>query len=84
MQNTIECLLQAYIGESQARNRYTFYASVAAKEGYQQIAEILTTTADQEKRHAKTFYEFLVKLNKDSSIPTKINTTMEMEIPIVL
>ncbi|MFP4022876.1 MAG: rubrerythrin [Candidatus Paceibacterota bacterium] len=53
MKNTIKNLSKAFIGESQARNRYTFYSSVAKKEGYEKIAEIFMTTAEQEKQHAK-------------------------------
>lgn len=49
-------LLAAFAGESQARNRYTYYASVAKKDGYEQIAAIFQETADNEKEHAKLFY----------------------------
>jgi len=52
-------LMAAFAGESQARNRYTYYASVAKKEGYEQIAAIFTETADNEKEHAKRFFKFL-------------------------
>jgi rubrerythrin len=52
-------LLKAFAGESQARNRYTFFASQARKEGLVQIAEIFAETADQEKEHAKRFFSFL-------------------------
>lgn len=52
-------LLMSFAGESQARNRYTFFASVAKKEGYEQIAAIFTETAEQEKEHAKRFFKFL-------------------------
>jgi len=52
-------LLTAFAGESQARNRYTFFASKAKKEGYVQIADIFQETADQEKEHAKRFFKFL-------------------------
>ncbi len=52
-------LMLSFAGESQARNRYTFFASVAKKEGYEQIAAIFTETADNEKEHAKRFYKFL-------------------------
>ncbi len=52
-------LLTAFIGESQARNRYTYYASVAKKEGYVQISAIFSETADQEKEHAKRLFKFL-------------------------
>jgi rubrerythrin len=52
-------ILTAFAGESQARNRYTFYASKAKKEGYVQISKIFVETADQEKEHAKRLYKFL-------------------------
>ena len=51
--------MKAFAGESQARNRYTYYASVAKKEGYVQIANLFTETADNEKEHAKRFFKFL-------------------------
>ncbi len=57
--NTEKNLLGSFAGESQARNRYTFFASVAKKEGYEQIASIFTETADNEKEHAKRFFKFL-------------------------
>jgi len=52
-------LLKAFAGESQARNRYTYFAKVAIKEGYQQIAALFLETADNEKSHAKIFFKFL-------------------------
>ena len=52
-------LLTAFAGESQARNRYTYYASQAKKEGYIQISNIFAETADQEKEHAKRLFKFL-------------------------
>jgi rubrerythrin len=52
-------LLTAFAGESQARNRYTYFASKAKKEGYVQISDIFTETANQEKEHAKRFFKFL-------------------------
>jgi rubrerythrin len=52
-------LLASFAGESQARNRYTYFASVARKEGYEQIANIFTETAENEKEHAKVFFNFL-------------------------
>lgn len=57
---TAENLLKAFAGESQARNRYTYYASVADKEGFKQIRNIFLETADNEKEHAKVFYKALV------------------------
>lgn len=52
-------LLEAFAGESQARNRYTFFASTARKEGYEQIAAIFEETSDNEKEHAKLFFKHL-------------------------
>jgi rubrerythrin len=52
-------LLASFAGESQARNRYTFFASQAKKEGFEQIAAIFTETAENEKEHAKRFFKFL-------------------------
>ena len=52
-------LLASFAGESQARMRYTYFASVAKKEGYEQIAAIFTETADQEKEHAKRMFKWL-------------------------
>lgn len=52
-------LLTAFAGESQARNKYTYFASAARKEGYQQIMAIFQETADNEKEHAKKFFKFL-------------------------
>lgn len=56
---TEQNLLKAFAGESQARNRYDFFASQARKEGYEQIAAIFMETAGQEKEHAKKFFSFL-------------------------
>lgn len=52
-------LLAAFVGESQARNRYTYFASVARNAGFQQIANIFSETADNEKEHAKIFFAYL-------------------------
>lgn len=52
-------LLTAFAGESQARNRYTYFASKARKEGFEQIANIFTETAENEKEHAKIFFQYL-------------------------
>ena len=68
---TAENLLKAFAGESQARNRYTFYASVADKQGYKQIKNIFLETADNEKEHAKRFYKLLLEGFKDE-LPTMI------------
>jgi rubrerythrin len=52
-------LLAAFAGESQARNRYTYFASAARKEGYEQIANIFIETSENEKEHAKVFFKYL-------------------------
>ena len=56
---TAENLMKSFAGESQARNRYTYYSSVAKKEGYVQISNIFTETAANEKEHAERFFKFL-------------------------
>lgn len=55
-------LMTAFAGESQARNKYTYFASVAKKEGYEQIAEIFEKTANNEKEHAKLWFKALGEL----------------------
>lgn len=56
---TAQNLLTAFAGESQARNKYTYYASAARKEGYEQIADIFQLTADNEKEHAKIWFKLI-------------------------
>ena len=73
-------LLTAFAGESQARNRYTYFASVAKKEGYVQICDIFTETANQEKEHAKRLFKFLEggELEITAAFPAGvIGTTLE-------
>lgn len=67
-------LLQAFAGESQARNRYTYFASQAKKEEFMQIAAIFSETADQEKEHAERFFRFLEggKVNINAEFPSGI------------
>jgi rubrerythrin len=78
MQKTIENLAKAFAGESQARNRYTFYASTASFEGYEQIASVFEETANQEKTHAKMLMKHIQELKKNDveypaiSIPTEV------------
>jgi len=60
-------VLTAFAGESQARNRYTYFASQAKKEGYEQISGIFTETADNEKEHAKRLFKFLEGGNAEIS-----------------
>lgn len=71
---TAKNLLKAFAGESQARNRYTYYSSIANKEGYKQISKIFIETADNEKEHAKRFYKFLLEgLKEDLPAAIEIN-----------
>jgi len=62
MSETLKNLTAAFIGESQARNRYSFYAKIAKKEGYEQISEIFLLTAENEKVHAKRIFEHIQKI----------------------
>ena len=75
-------LMTAFAGESQARNRYTYFASQAKKEGFVQIADIFTETADQEKEHAKRLFKFMTggeaQINDGAAFPFGvIATTVE-------
>jgi rubrerythrin len=77
---TEQNLLKAFAGESQARNRYTFFASQARKEGLVQIAEIFAETAEQEIEHAKRFFSFLEggDLEITAAFPAgKVGTSLE-------
>lgn len=75
---TAENLMKAFAGESQARNRYTYYASIAKKENYVQIANIFTETADNEKEHAKRFFKFLVGSMNEEMV------TIEATFPVAM
>ncbi|PJB99638.1 MAG: rubrerythrin family protein [Candidatus Nealsonbacteria bacterium CG_4_9_14_0_8_um_filter_35_12] len=88
MKKTIENLAKAFIGESQARNRYTFYSKVAKKEGYEQIAEIFLITAENEREHASWLFKLINELKQKSGedfseikvetvAPTVFGTTAE-------
>lgn len=88
MKKTIKNLTKAFIGESQARNRYSFYAKVAQKQGFEQIAEIFLITADNERIHAKRLFEQINKLkgevhekmdeiNVEAAAPTILGDTIE-------
>jgi rubrerythrin len=83
---TAENLLKAFAGESQARNRYTYFSSIAFKEDYNQIKNIFLETAENEKEHAKRFYNFLVEglkcelpasVSIDASYPVAQGTTLD-------
>ena len=56
---TLQCLVNAFAGESQARNRYTIYAKIAKKEGFEQISQVFLDTAENEREHAKLFYKHI-------------------------
>lgn len=83
MKDTIENLTKAFIGESQARNRYTFYSKIAKKEGFEQIAEIFLITVENEKEHASWLFKLINELSKDDEIkveavaPTILGNTAE-------
>lgn len=88
MQETLKNLAKAFIGESQARNRYTIYSKVAKKEGFKQIAEIFLITADNEREHASWLFkliqqfkekskEDLSKILVEAEVPTTYGTTAE-------
>jgi rubrerythrin len=78
MQKTIENLAKAFAGESQARNRYTFYAATARNEGYEQIASIFDETANQEKAHAKMLMKHIQELKKNDLAYPAIETPTEV------
>ncbi|MBR9682380.1 MAG: rubrerythrin family protein [Candidatus Aenigmarchaeota archaeon] len=88
MNETIQNLTKAFIGESQARNRYTIYAKIAKKEGFEQICDIFLLTADNEREHAKWLFKLIneLKNKQDESLdeikveataPTTLGTTVE-------
>ncbi|MBW6452011.1 MAG: rubrerythrin family protein [DPANN group archaeon] len=87
MDETIKNLARAFIGESQARNRYTMYAKIAKKEGFEQIGDIFLLTADNEREHANGLMKLIQVLKEksenkdeiivDSEVPTTISTTEE-------
>jgi len=68
MKKTLQNLTKAFIGESQARNRYSFYAKTAKKEGYEKISEIFSTTAEQEKQHAKWLFKMINEIKEEDKI----------------
>ena len=80
---TANNLMHAFAGESQARNRYTYYASIAKKEGFVQIQNIFLETANQEKEHAKRLMKLMNKdlagetLYTDGNFPVLLGTTAE-------
>lgn len=78
MQKTIQNLAKAFVGESQARNRYTMYSSIAKKEGYEEIAANFELTANQELEHAKWFMRMInsLKCGDESYDEIKVETSV--------
>jgi len=83
MKATIENLVKAFIGESQARNRYTIYSKVARKEGFEQISEIFLITAENEKEHAETLFNLIMDLKRRSGEELS-EIKVEAAAPLVL
>jgi len=69
---TIKNLAKAFVGESMARNKYSFYAKVAKKEGYEQIAEIFEITAENERQHAKWLYKMMKELIEEHGLENPV------------
>jgi rubrerythrin len=82
MKKTIENLTKAFVGESQARNRYAMYAKIAKKEGFEEIAENFTLTANQEAEHAKWLMRMINELKGDMTEYDEI--TIETGAPTIL
>lgn len=82
MEKTIKNLAAAFVGESQARNRYTRYSKIAKKEGYEQIAAIFAETADQEAEHAKWLMRLINELKEKGADASDLK--VEAEVPSVL
>ncbi|MBD3259731.1 rubrerythrin family protein [Candidatus Woesearchaeota archaeon] len=83
MNRTIKNLTKAFIGESMARNRYSFYAKTAVKEGYEQAGEIFLVTADNEREHAKWLFRLIQELKKKAGEPLE-EIKVEADAPTTL
>jgi rubrerythrin len=83
MEETIKNLTKAFIGESQARNRYSFYAKIAKKEGFEQISELFLLTAENEREHAKWLFRLINDLKKKSGEDLE-EIEVEASAPITL
>lgn len=82
MKKTIHNLIASYIGECQARARYEYYAKIAKKEGFVKIQEIFQTTANQEKSHAKRFFNHVQDLKKELNDASPIQIEIEPELKL--
>lgn len=83
MKKTLINVLQAYLGESQARNRYNFYGKVAKKEGYEQISALFYTISEQEKTHGKNFFRMYKQLQKELKITGNEVELEKVHVPTV-
>ncbi len=83
MNETVKNLAKAFIGESQARNRYTMYAKIAKKEDYEQVADIFFVTADNEREHAKWNFQMLKQVRKKIKFEED-EITVDAAAPLVL
>lgn len=83
MEETIKNLTKAFVGESQARNRYSFYAKIAKKEGFEQISELFLLTAENEREHAKWLFRMINDLKKKSGEDFE-EIEVEASAPVVL
>ncbi len=83
MKKTVENLAKAFIGESQARNRYTLYAKVAKKEGYEQLSEIFLNSAENEREHAKWAMRMINGLKEEADEDLS-EITVEADAPTIL
>ncbi|MHA1707734.1 MAG: rubrerythrin [Candidatus Heimdallarchaeaceae archaeon] len=83
MNETLKNLAKAFIGESQARNRYIMYAKVARKEGYEQIANLFLITAENEREHAKWNFQMIQQVKKKIKFDAE-EITVDATAPLVL
>jgi rubrerythrin len=83
MNETIKNLAAAFVGESQARNRYTIYAKIAKKEGYENISRVFLETAENEREHAKWLFKLINKL-KEKSGESLDDLKVDAEVPTVM
>ncbi len=83
MNKLIEQLAQAYVGESQARMRYTEYAKIAKKEGYEQIGAIFLETADHEKTHGKNFFRMIQKVFEKLGESEEVLELKNVAVPVI-
>ncbi len=79
MEKTLKNLAKAFVGESQARNRYTMYAKIARKAGYEQIAEVFLLSADNEREHASWLFKLINQLQQKSG---KAGEAIEISVEV--